>query len=204
MPDEQAADRHPCQESADVHVRLLPVVVDPESSTPLSAGRPERVQEPRARHAGVGAAVHELRGRGRDPGPDAAAEVALDPFGGLVGAAVGFEAIEIEPEALGARPQVGVVQVTLILEQRVVHLPEAPLQARRMSRLGEHARPGVLGDHREVAEHPRDGEPLEDEMRRRAVGALQVGVLDHHRSRAADLIVRPGLRRRCAAPGRRR
>ena len=37
-------------------------------------------------------------------------------------------------------------------DERVVHLPEPALERGRLGGVGEHARAGVLGDHREVAE----------------------------------------------------
>ena len=60
------------------------------------------------------------------------------------------------PIRLALLPQMGVVEVTLVLEQRVVHLPEAALEAGGLGRGREHARTRVLRGHREVAEHPRD------------------------------------------------
>ena len=82
--------------------------------------------------------------------------------------------------------------MTLVLEQRVVHLPEAPLQAGGVRGRGEHAGTRVLRGHGEVPEHPRDGQLFEDEVCRGAVGALEVGVLDHHRAAAADVVAGPG------------
>ena len=63
-----------------------------------------------------------------------------------------LEALEVQPELLGALPQVRVVQVALVGVQRVVHLPEAPLQRRRLRRRGQPPRARVLRDDREVAE----------------------------------------------------
>ena len=49
-------------------------------------------------------------GRARHAGADAVAEIALHPLGDGVRAAVGLEAVEVDPEALAALPQVRVVQ----------------------------------------------------------------------------------------------
>ena len=51
-----------------------------------------------------------------------------------VGAAVGVEALDVEPELLGARPQVRVLEPALVGEQRVVHRPEARPAAPRPRR----------------------------------------------------------------------
>ena len=53
-------------------------------------------------------ASREGGGSGHDAGADGALEVALDPLGHGVGAAVGLETAEIETEALDAFPQVRV------------------------------------------------------------------------------------------------
>src|SRR5829696_9557279 len=81
----------------------------------------------------------ELRGRRGHTSPHAAAEVSLHSLGRGAGPAVGLEALEVEPESLGAPPQMRVVEVALILEQRVVHLPEAALERGGLRRRGEHA-----------------------------------------------------------------
>src|SRR5215212_918275 len=52
-----------------------------------------------------GTSADERRRRPRHAGADAADEVALDALPDGVGAAVGVEALEIEPEALGALPE---------------------------------------------------------------------------------------------------
>ena len=61
-----------------------------------------------------------------------------------VGAAVGLERSRSRPESLGTLPQVGVVQVALVGVERVVELPEAPLQRGGLRRAGQHlARAGA-------------------------------------------------------------
>ena len=152
----------------------------------------------------MGHPVDELRRRGGDPRADAAPEVALDPVRGLSRAAVGLEALEVEAHQPGPLPEVRVVEVALVLEERVMHLPEPALPRRRLGRRREHAGAWVLRGHREVAEDPPHRQLLEDQMRLRAVRALEVGVLDDHRAVAADVVVGGRLRRGCAAPARQR
>ena len=79
-------------------------------------------------------------------------EVALDALGHGVGAPVGLEALEVEAERLGARPQVRVLEAALVGEQRVVHLPERALARGRLGRARRGPGARVLGAHREVAE----------------------------------------------------
>ena len=112
-------------------------------------------QSPRSAARAAATRLDEQRGRG-SPRADPGAKVALHPLGDRLRAAVGLEAVEVEPQALRPLPQVGVVEVGLVLEQRVVHLPEAPLQGRRLGGVGQDAGPRVLGLDREVAEDPRD------------------------------------------------
>lgn len=74
----------------------------------------------------------EDRGGGGDASADAGFEIAADTLGNGGGAAIGLKAVEIEAEALGALPEVRVVDVTPIVIQRVDHLEEASLQAGRL------------------------------------------------------------------------
>ena len=73
------------------------------------------------------------------------------------------ETLEIEPEPLCARPQVWVLEPCLVGEQRVVHLPEAALQRRRLGRAGRRPRPAGgssgpgSGGTRSAAGSPRGG-----------------------------------------------
>ena len=82
------------------------------------SGRPEW-RTPSANRVGVVATP------ARTPARQSAAIRGLD---GLR-AAVGVEARDIEPEPLGALPQMRVLEAALVGEQRVVHLPEAPCSA---------------------------------------------------------------------------
>src|SRR4051794_31701542 len=92
-------------------------------------------RQPGARPARAGAtapsaaadALAEDRRGLHDPGLDSALEVALDPRGDRVAATVALELIQVEAELLGTLPKVGVIEVALVGEQRVVHLPEAVL-----------------------------------------------------------------------------
>src|SRR6185312_3061039 len=155
-------------------------------------------------YPGMGLARHELGGRGGDAGPDSAAEIGLDAVGDLLRAAVCLEAVQIEAELPRPLPQMRVVEVALVLQQRVVHLPELPLEASRLGGGRQHPGAWVLRRDREVPEHARDRQLLEDQVRLRAVRALEVRVLDYRRSLAARVVGRTGLRRGCAAPARQR
>jgi len=74
----------------------------------------------------------EDSGGGGDASANARLEVAADAGGDRIGAAVGLEAVEIQPEPLGALPEMGVVNVAAFLIERVDHLEEATLQAGRL------------------------------------------------------------------------
>lgn len=78
------------------------------------------------------ARLEDRRGSG-DAGADAGFEVAADAGRDGIGAAVGLEALEVEPEVLGALPEVRVIGVGAVLIQRVDHLEEAALQASGLS-----------------------------------------------------------------------
>ncbi len=94
------------------------------------------------------------------------------------------EARHVQLQALRILAQVGHLEMTLVFEQQVVHLPELALSAGRFG--------GLRGVHgmrmrrldREVAEDEADAtaEPLEHELDRGrglfAGGALEVAVLD--------------------------
>ncbi len=68
-------------------------------------------------------------GRAGDAGTDAGLEVAANAGGDNIGAAVGLETVEIELEALGALPEMWIVDVAAVPVERVDHLEEAALQA---------------------------------------------------------------------------
>src|SRR3954447_10351422 len=73
----------------------------------------------------------ELGRRGGHPRPDSTAEICVDSLTCLGRPSVGLEPLEVEPESARPLPQMGVIEVSLVLEQRVVHLPEPALEARR-------------------------------------------------------------------------
>ena len=83
-----------------------------------------------------------------DAGADAAAEVRRDAIGDALRPAVGVEALEVETEGLGARPQVRVLEPALVVEQRVVHRPEGALRGGRLGGVGGGLRPRVAGPRR--------------------------------------------------------
>ena len=169
----------------------------PTSPPRSSAGSPAQPAEQLlAGHAGMGGSVHEQRRRRGNPRADPAAEVPLHPLRRRIRAAVGLEAVEVDAQRLAARPQVRVVEAPLVLVERVVELPEAALARGGLGGLGEHPGPRVLGDDGEVAEHPAHRKPREQQVRLGAVRALEVRVLDDEQPLAADVVVRPGLRRR--------
>ena len=95
-----------------------------------------------------------------------------------VGAAVGVEALDVEPERLGARPQVRVLEPALVGEQRVVHRPERALQGGRLGRTGRRPGARVRGAHRELPETQTDVQRAQARVERRAVRALVVAVDD--------------------------
>src|SRR5919109_102645 len=70
--------------------------------------------------------TEQCRG-GDDAGADAAAELLAHPVGDRPRAAVGLEALEVEPEPFRPGPQVRVLEPALVVEQRVVHRPERAL-----------------------------------------------------------------------------
>ena len=63
------------------------------------------------------------------------------------------EASPVQPEVIGVGQQIGELQRVLVREQRVVHLPELALRARRLGGLGGQPRVRVRLREREVAEH---------------------------------------------------
>src|SRR3954453_16267261 len=104
------------------------------------------------RVAGSARRSAEDTGGGGHPGADAGVEVAPDPFLHHVGAPVALEAVEIEPEALGPLPEVGVVHPPPVGIERVDHLEEAPLPPCRLGGCVQGRRAWVLAGKREVAE----------------------------------------------------
>ena len=90
----------------------------------------------------------------------------------------------LDPHGLGVRPQLLVAQLELVLEEAVVHLPEAPLRSRGLRGLGRGRRPRVQVLERHMPEHEAElvAEALAQLVHHRiglaAVGALEVPVLD--------------------------
>src|SRR5205085_9705228 len=117
-----------------------------------------------------------------------------------IAAAIAVEPLEIEPERLGTLPEVWVLESPLIGEQEVVHLPEAALQASRLSRAGRRPGAGVAGADREVAKHAPSRGLRETRAERGAERALKVGVLDDEQAilGSPDVVIRrdAGDRRR--------
>src|SRR5665213_582892 len=116
-------------------------------------------------------------------------------------AAVSLEAVEVEAERLGVLPQIGVVGVPRVLEQRVVELPEAALRAGGLRGGGQRHRARMLGGDREVAEGESDRRLAQALMRERAARAGEIRVDHQQRPVGLAAYVIGGLKRRrgCAA-----
>ena len=98
-------------------------------------------------------------------------EVAADPRGDLGRAAVGLEALEVEPERLDPLPEMRVVDPAAVGVERVDHLEEAALQPGRLGGGVQGRRARVLAGDREVAED----DPRRPRRRSRAQAAAQCG-----------------------------
>ena len=116
-------------------------------------------------------------------------------------AAVGVEALEVEPQCRARGPRGGDPRAGPGRRTAVVHLPEAALQSRGLRGTGGRPRAWVAGAHREVAEDDPRRQVGEALVQRRAERALEVGVLDHDRRAvgAADVIVVVRSGDRCGA-----
>src|SRR3954454_14274433 len=79
---------------------------------------------------GVPLAAREERRRGRHPGAHAGPEVGGDAALDGLGAAVGIEARDVEPQPLRALPELRVLEAAGVGEQRVVHGPDRALGRR--------------------------------------------------------------------------
>ena len=152
-------------------------------TAPVDGRRASSATSSGAGHARMRRAVHELGGRRDHARADARAEVALHALGHRGGAPVGSKRSRSRPSSRARSHRCGSSRCALVLEQRVVHLPEAALQRRRLGGAGQHPRARVLRGHREVPEHPPHRQRLQDQVRPRAVRALEVRVLEHHRRR---------------------
>ncbi len=113
-------------------------------------------------------------------------------------AAVGVEARDVESEPLRARPQVRILEPALVGEQRLVHLPEGALPARRLGRAGRRERARMGAADGEVAEHDAQRQVAQAQLEGGAERALVVAVDDHQRPgvRAADVLPGPDGRER--------
>ena len=118
-----------------------------------------------------------------------------------LGAAVRVETRDVETETFGPLPQVRILEPSLVGEQRVVHLPEAPLQAGRLGGAGGGPGTRVAGADREVPERDPQRQLAQPQLERGAVRALEVGVDDHEarRLRPSHVIGGADGRERCRA-----
>ena len=118
-----------------------------------------------------------------------------------LGAAVRVETRDVETETFGPLPQVRILEPSLVGEQRVVHLPEAPLQAGRLGGAGGGPGARVAGADREVPERDPQRQLAQPQLERGAVRALEVGVDDHEarRLRPPHVIGGADGRERCRA-----
>lgn len=138
-----------------------------------------------------------------DAGADAGLEVTPDPGGDLVRAAVGLEALEVEPEALGAPPEVRVVDVAAIGVERVDHLEEVALQAGGLGSGVQGRGALMLAGDREVAED--DGRLAFADLCPGCgtVRTAEVRIDDQLRSLSPAMVLRPDRRDRGAGQLRR-
>ena len=87
------------------------------------------------------------------------AHVAGDALGDRRIAPVGLEAVDVEPEALAARPQMRVVEAALVGVERVVERPERPLARRRLGGVrGRRARAGAAAASAKWRKQTRSGQ----------------------------------------------
>src|SRR4051794_22289532 len=133
------------------------------------------------------------RWRSRRTAPQRIVDVALDARGDGVAAAVALEAVQVDAKGLAVRPQVRILEASLVAVERVGELPEPALVGGRLRRVGERDRARMLGLEREVAEGHADRRPLEAIVGERALRAGVVAVEQHEGRvlRAADVVVRP-------------
>jgi hypothetical protein len=126
-------------------------------------------------------------------------EVLADPRAHGVGAPVGVEALDVEPEAFRADPQVRVLEPALVVEQGVVHGPERALGGCRLGGAGGRQRARVAALDREVAEGDAQRQRSQPDLDGGAEGALVVAVDDDRRRAvgAADVVVGAERRYRC-------
>src|SRR5215207_10556472 len=105
------------------------------------------------------AALDECGRRPRDARADPADDVALDPRANPFRAAVAVEALEVDPEALRALPEVGIIDAAAIGVERVAHLPEHALHPGGLRGGVKRRGPRVRRGHREVPEAKPQRQP---------------------------------------------
>ena len=95
----------------------------------------------------------------------------------------------VEPEGRGEAHQIVRVEIGLVLEEQVVHLPEPALRTGRLGCLGRQRRVGMDIDQRQMAEDEAQS-PLEPFQQSAdhgrcvtAIGAFEVTVLDQRHRR---------------------
>src|SRR5215211_1869225 len=189
--------------------RAVRVRDQPSEKTDLRHGQ---IQLPRdrlgefreARRAEVDDPVHEEPRRARNAAPRAAPKVLLDALGVRAVTQLGGEALDVgDADRVGVAPQLLVGESQLILEQPIVHLPEAAPGSGGLGRLRRRLRTRVQVVERHVAEH--EPEPVAEALEQRvdhrvgvaAVGALEVGIF-HERHRGvggAKYVVTIGIDR---------
>src|SRR3954469_7539069 len=133
------------------------------------------------------------RRRSRRTASQRLVDVPLDARRDRLAAAILLEALEVDPERLAMRPQMRVLEASLVGVERVRQLPEAALSSGRLRRVGERDRARVLRLQREVAERDADGRVPQALVGERALraGVVAVEQDDRRAVRAADVVVRP-------------
>jgi len=117
------------------------------------------------------------RGRG-NPCPNASFEVAPDALLYLGRAPIGLESLQVEPHALHPLPEVRVIHPPTVGIERVDHLEEVVLPARRLRGGMKGRRARMLAGDREVAKDQPASALLQMRPSSSAVRAAEVGVDD--------------------------
>ena len=143
----------------------------------------------------MAAPVDEERGRARDAGGETALHVALHARGVGVRVELGREAIDVQTDFPGIAQQLLVLERLLAVEEEVVQLPEAPLGAGGLDRLGAVLRVWMDLAEREVAVNEMDQlgnrplELLDAAIRAARVRALVIAVNEQRRGRLRPALV---------------
>ncbi len=118
---------------------------------------------------------------------------------------LGIESLEVELDRLRVLAQRVRLEVLLVLEQPVMHLPELSLRARGLRGFGGNLGVGMRRDDRKMAEGETDATPemlehdLDAVIRLRAHGTFEIPVFDDDDARvrsAEDVIDRASAMRR--------